>query len=81
MKKRNVRMMVTLGMLVAVEIVLSRFLSINTWRFKIGFSFVPIVLAAMLYAGIRSGSGWIPDGAVYLAAPVPSERAHEYQWC
>lgn len=64
MKKRNVRMMVTLGGLVAVEIVLSRFLSINTWSFKIGFSFVPIVLAAMLYAGIRSGSGWIPDGAV-----------------
>ena len=48
----------------ASGIVLSRFLSINTWSFKIGFSFVPIVLAAMLYAGIRSGSGWIPDGAV-----------------
>lgn len=56
MKKWNVRMMVTLGVLVAVEIVLSRFLSINTWSFKIGFSFVPIVLAAMLYGPAGGGT-------------------------
>ena len=55
MKKWNARMMVTLGVLIAVEIVLSRFLSINTWSFKIGFSFVPIVLAAMLYGPVGGG--------------------------
>ena len=42
-------MLVLLAVLTAMEIVLSRFLSINTWNLKIGFSFVPIVVAAMLY--------------------------------
>ncbi len=48
----NTRMIVTLGILVAMEIVLSRFLSINAWNTKIGFNFVPIVAAAMLYGPI-----------------------------
>lgn len=48
----NTRMIVTLGILVAMEIVLSRFLSINAWNTKIGFSFIPIVAAAMLYGPI-----------------------------
>lgn len=42
-------MITLLAVLTAMEIVLSRFLSINTWNLKIGFSFVPIVVAAMLY--------------------------------
>ena len=42
-------MLVLLAVLTAMEIVLSRFLSINPWNLKIGFSFVPIVVAAMLY--------------------------------
>lgn len=44
--------MVTLAILVAMEIVLSRFLSINAWNIKIGFNFVPVVIAAMLYGPI-----------------------------
>lgn len=47
-KKRNIQTLVISGVLIAMEIVLSRFLSINTWNMKIGFSFVPVVLAAML---------------------------------
>ena len=42
-------MLVLLAVLTAMEIVLSRFLSINTWNLKIGFSFIPVVVAAMLY--------------------------------
>ena len=42
-------MLVILAMLTAMEIVLSRFLSVNAWNLKIGFSFVPVVAAAMLY--------------------------------
>ena len=42
-------MLVLLAVLTAMEIVLSRFLSINTWNLKIGFSFVPVVVASMLY--------------------------------
>ncbi len=48
-------MLVTLGILIAMEIVLSRFLSISAWNTKIGFSFVPIVIAAMLYGPIAGG--------------------------
>ena len=43
------------AMLIAVEVVLNRFLSINTMGLKIGFSFVPIVIAAMLFGGVRAG--------------------------
>lgn len=49
------KMLVTLSVLIAMEIVLSRFLSINAWNTKIGFSFVPIVVAAMLYGPIAGG--------------------------
>ena len=55
MSKINTRMLAYMSVLVAVEIVLSRFLSINAWNIKIGFSFVPIVLAAMLYGPLCAG--------------------------
>ncbi|MCR4712325.1 MAG: folate family ECF transporter S component [Clostridia bacterium] len=48
-------MLVTTAMLVAVEIILNRFLSINAWNIKIGFSFVPIVIAAILYGPVTAG--------------------------
>ena len=51
----NVKKLTTLAMLTAIEIVLSRFLSINAWNIKIGFSFVPIVVAAILYGPIAAG--------------------------
>lgn len=43
------KMIVYLGLLTALEIVLNRFLSINAWNLKIGFSFAPIVAAAILF--------------------------------
>ena len=46
--RRPLRRVALTGILIALEIVLSRFLSINAWNIKIGFSFVPVVLAAML---------------------------------
>lgn len=51
-KKLNTRMVVYLGVLTALEIVLNRFLSINAWNIKIGFSFVPIAAAAMMFGPI-----------------------------
>lgn len=47
---------VILGLLIAIEIVLSRWLSIQAWNFKISFSFVPIVIAAMMYGPVASGA-------------------------
>lgn len=38
-----------------MEIVLSRFLSIHTWNVKISFSFIPIVMAAMLFGALEAG--------------------------
>ena len=43
------------AILVAIEIVLNRFLSINTPGLKIGFSFVPIVIAAILFGPVKAG--------------------------
>ena len=42
-------------MLVALEVVLNRFLSINTFGLKIGFSFVPIVFAAIFFGPLTAG--------------------------
>ena len=46
---------VSLGVLTALEIVLSRFLSINAWNLKIGFSFLPVAAAGMLFGPLAGG--------------------------
>lgn len=55
MKKIDSRMIAYLGVLTAAEIVLNRFLSINAWNIKIGFSFVPVVIAAILFGPVPAG--------------------------
>ena len=55
MKKLNIKAITFIGMMVAAHIVLSRFLSINAWNIKIGFSFVP-VFAAAYFAGPMAGA-------------------------
>lgn len=55
MKKYSAgRLLVYLGLLTALEIVLSRFASINTFNLKIGFGFVPIVAAAIMFGSISA---------------------------
>ena len=44
-----------MGLLLAAEIVLSRFCSIATWNIKIGFTFIPLVLSAGLFGPIGAG--------------------------
>lgn len=59
MKRKNqfsLLMLTTLAFFVAIEIVLSRWLSFQTWNFKISFSFIPIVLVAMLYGPLAAGT-------------------------
>lgn len=48
--KITTQQMVLMAALIAAHVVLSRFLSIAAWNIKIGFAFVPVVLAA-LYMG------------------------------
>ena len=49
--KISVKSVSVVGFLVAMEIILARF-SIHTWNLKIGFSFVPVVVAAIFYGPI-----------------------------
>lgn len=57
----NTKKLALMGVLTALEIILSRFLSLNAWNIKIGFSFVPLVIAAVLlgpvYAAVLGALG------------------------
>ena len=53
-QKSMTHRLVLMAMFVAVQIILSRFLSINLWNLKIGFSFIPIVLAGILLGDRKS---------------------------
>ncbi len=55
MKKINPARIAYCGVLIAVTIVLSRFLSFNTWNLKIGFSFLPVALAGILFGPLAGG--------------------------
>ncbi|MBR3375534.1 MAG: 5-formyltetrahydrofolate cyclo-ligase [Firmicutes bacterium] len=52
MKKKSTQMLVTIGLLVALHIILSRFLSVNAWNMKIGFAFVAVFVGAYLYGPV-----------------------------
>ncbi len=51
----NSRTVSIMGVLIASEIVLSRFASISAWNIRIGFGFVPLVIAAMLLGPVKAG--------------------------
>lgn len=46
--------LVSVALLIALQVVLSRFLSIQLWNLKIGFSFVPVIIAARLFGPFYS---------------------------
>lgn len=52
MKKLDTRTLATLGVLVALHIILSRFFSINAWNIKVGFAFVPVFIAAWAFGPV-----------------------------
>lgn len=52
---KHTKTITLMGFLIATEIVLSRFASISAWNIKIGFGFVPIVVAAMLLGPVKAG--------------------------
>lgn len=49
MFEKRLQTILRMTLLVALEVVLSRFLSINTPYLKIGFAFVPLAIAGALY--------------------------------
>lgn len=69
--KISTRTISVIGILIAVEVILSRFLSIHTWNLKIGFSFIPVVVAAILYGPFVAGLvGALSDVIGYFIFPV-----------
>ena len=55
MKKRfSVQRLAILGVLIAMEVILSRFVSISTWNMKIGFAFIPVAAAAILLGPVEA---------------------------
>ncbi len=54
-KNITTRQLVFMALMVAMQIVLSRFLSIAAWNLKIGFAFVPIVLTAIMLGPWKAG--------------------------
>lgn len=68
--KVNARCVSMIGVLVALELVLSRF-TIHTWNLKIGFGFVPVVVAAIFYGPLAAGLvGAIGDVLSAILFPV-----------
>ncbi len=71
MKKIDVKTMVSCAVLIAAAIVLSRFLSINTWNLKIGFTFIPVFLAGYLYGPVKGALvGGIADLLGAILVPI-----------
>lgn len=62
-KQQNIttQRLVMLSLMVSLNVILSRFLSISTQEIKIGFSFIPVAIAAItlgpIYGGIVGGLG------------------------
>jgi len=54
LKHFSVKKLTLMAALVAMEVVLSRFLSFNIWNMKIGFGFVPVVIAAMVLGPVQA---------------------------
>ena len=57
MKDSNVKKTVIMALLIALEIVLTRFTSIQTATVRISFGFLPIAIIAMMYGSIYAGIG------------------------
>lgn len=56
MKRMNTKMLVMASILIALNVILSRFLSINTLSIKIGFTFVTVFMAGYLYGPVMGAA-------------------------
>ncbi len=52
----DARKIVFMGLLIALEVVLTRFLSIQTPIVRIGFAFLPIAVSAMMFGPVFAGT-------------------------
>ena len=54
MKNNNVKKLVEISLLIALEIILTRFCSINTPIVRIGFGFLPVAIVGMMYGPLSA---------------------------
>ncbi|WP_312372349.1 folate family ECF transporter S component [Lachnoclostridium sp.] len=47
---------IVLALLVAIEVILTRFFSLKQWNLRFSFGFIPVVIAAILYGPIASAT-------------------------
>lgn len=57
-KKISTQMIVIMGFMIALEIVLSKLVSINISFLRIGFGFLPVAILAILYGPIWAGAAY-----------------------
>lgn len=71
MKKRPLTtQLVVMALLIALEIILTRFLSIETPTLRIGFGFLPVAMMAILYGPLWTGAaGVVGDIAGMMLMP------------
>ncbi len=56
--KKSIRTLVFAAFLCALEIVLNRFCSFNTMGLKVGVSFIPCIVAAILFGPLAAAAVW-----------------------
>ena len=54
-KKFDVKKLIQISLLIAIEVILTRFCSIQTPIVRIGFGFLPIAIIAMMYGPLSAG--------------------------
>ena len=73
MSKFSTRMIVTLSVLVALQVVLTRFCSFNAWNVRIGLGFTALVIAAIFYGPAAAAVvGGLGDFIGSIAFPTGS---------
>lgn len=73
----STKKLVRVAVLIAVQVILSRFLSINAQLLRISFAFIPVYIAAMLYgpvwAAVTDGTADILGALLFPTGPyVPN---------
>ncbi|MEG0051496.1 MAG: folate family ECF transporter S component [Terrisporobacter sp.] len=58
-KKFDVKKLIQISLLIAIEVILTRFCSIQTPIVRIGFGFLPIAVIAMMYGPLSAGIAYL----------------------
>jgi len=73
MKRFSTRILVTLSVLVALQVILTRFCSFNAWNVRIGLGFTALVIAGIFYgpvaAALVGGLGDFIGAAAFPTGP------------